>query len=139
MTTQIQFHNDIHTLEYSQHKTREEAITEVGNVFDAYKDILMDDKVTNVSLVMVYQTEGAQVAVERLSVATPSETNPNFNVFADGLVVEAVDKPQAVELYHRLADAMWIGITDDEENGPRYQEFEPCEDNSVIKLELKGK
>ncbi len=136
MTTPIDFHNDIHTLAYSSHDNHGDAIEAACKVLDDYKELLRDEKATNITMVMSYLTPEAQVALERMSFTPPSETDTNYRVFADGLLVEAVDQPKAIDLYHRLSNAIFVGITDIGEGDDRIQEFDPCEDNSTIKLEL---
>lgn len=135
--TKIDFHNDIHQLEFSRHEDHSGALDSVDGVLDSYKELLREEGATNVSLVMTYLTPNSQVALERMTLAPPSETDPQYRVFADGLLTEVVEQRGAIDLFHRLSDAMWIGITDDEQGDARVQEFDPCEDNNTIRLEVQ--
>lgn len=118
---EVAFFNDPHSSEYSRHDNKEEAYEAINGVFDRYKETLQSDGATNLSLQMVYSTPDGKTVVERLAMQPPDAGSEQFTVHADGLVVEHQHKPNAVEMYARLAHFTWLSISDDGEGFDRNQ------------------
>lgn len=134
--TNLAFYNDCHSLSFSKHQTIEETMDAVDGVLDQYRDLIRDGKASDITLQMVYADGGGAVALERLTVTPPSDTDPRYTVQADGIVFEPSKPEDAKQLYNRLSEAMWLDITDDEVNGDRYQAIDPRVTETTIQFQL---
>lgn len=132
---EVAFFNDPHSSEYSRHDNKEEAYEAINGVLDQYKETLHAEGATNISLQLLYATADGKTAVERLVMQPPDAGSDQFTVHADGLVVEHHHKPNAIEMYSRLAHLTWLSISDDGGEGfDRNQNIYHGESEQTIEL-----
>jgi hypothetical protein len=138
-TVNVKFFNDIHGHDQEgKYQHREDAIEAMKDIISELGERIEFDQATDATLSLTYTNAEGLVAVERVALCRPVDDKVDYTIIADGLVAEPGDALAGNKLYNKLADAIYVGISDNQEDTPRTQEITPNtndSENTVI-LEL---